>query len=160
MKNTNYEFYMRKALKQAIIGAAKGEVPIGAVIIDDKGRVLARAHNQIEGKKTQTAHAEMLAVYKAAQKIDNWRLDECTIFVTLEPCAMCMGLIILSRIKRVVYGAPSPKFGYHLDNCIALNLYKNKLEIVSNICSSEATVLLQNFFQKRREGNEKGDKRG
>ncbi len=159
MKNTNYEFYMSKALKQASVGAAKGEVPIGAVVVDSKGVVLARAHNQVEGKKTQTAHAEMLALHKAAQKIDNWRLEGCTIFVTLEPCAMCMGLILLSRVKCVVYGAPSPKFGYHLDNCIALNLYKNKLEIVSDICSNEATVLLQCFFQKRREGNEERDKR-
>lgn len=152
MHDRDHSFYMHKAIKQAERALLKNEVPIGAVVIDTQQAILGRGYNQVEMTHTQTAHAEMLALKKAAQRKENWRLEGCTLYVTLEPCAMCMNLVLLSRITTVVYGAPSPQFGYHLDNCLALNLYQRKLEIISGICRDEAAHLLQLFFRRRRKG--------
>lgn len=152
--------FMRKALDQAKIAFDKNEVPVGAVVVDNSGIILAQAHNLVESEHTQTAHAEMQALREAAQKIEDWRLEDCSVYVTLEPCAMCMALIMLSRIKRLVFGALSPEFGYHLDSCLALNLYKRKLEITSGIYSEEAAQLLEDFFRKRRSRGHEGKSRG
>jgi tRNA(adenine34) deaminase len=94
-------------------------------------------------------HAEIQAIKKACKKTKSWRLESLTLYVTLEPCSMCMGLIVLSRIKRVVFGAASPLFGYHLDNGLALSLYKRKIAISGGVCGEEAAALLQKFFKNK-----------
>jgi tRNA(Arg) A34 adenosine deaminase TadA len=106
--------FMDAALEQAEIAAEQSEVPVGAVVIDEKGAIIARAYNQVEHTGTQRAHAEMLALEQAALSRGNWRLSGCWLYVTLEPCTMCMGLARLSRVAGVVYGARSPLMGYSL----------------------------------------------
>lgn len=103
---------MKAAISEALKALAKEEVPIGAVIVNKDGHIIARAHNLTEHKHTQAAHAEMLAIEKAGKKIGDWRLEGCWLYVTLEPCAMCYNLAVLSRLDGIVYGAESPLFGY------------------------------------------------
>ena len=105
------ERFMRLALKQAERGAQQDEVPVGAVIVKD-GKVIARAHNEKEKRNCAVCHAEIQAIKKATKKLGNWWLEGCTLYVTLEPCAMCAGAIVNSRLERVVYGAKDPKFGF------------------------------------------------
>jgi len=148
-------YFMRQALKQAQKAFASDEVPIGAVIVDKKGKIIARGYNQVEKKHAQTAHAEMLAITKAGKKLQDWRLEDCWIYVTLEPCAMCMVLIRLSRMKGVVFGANSPLIGYHLDKMLQLPVYKKDTFItVKGVLSDEAVTLLKRFFKKKREKGE------
>jgi tRNA(adenine34) deaminase len=146
------EWYMHKALALAHRAAERyDEVPIGAVVVDKHGVIIGRASNSVERKKTQAAHAEVLALVQAGKKSGDWRLEECTIFVTLEPCGMCMDLIQLSRIARVVYGATSPLFSYRLDNQGQVPIYKkNSPVIVSGICQERSGELLKDFFKKKR----------
>src|SRR3954451_3855902 len=111
-----HEEFMRQALREAEAALAEDEVPIGAVIVYDESesgarRVIAAAHNQREQLRDPTAHAEMIAITQAAQALNNWRLEHCTLYVTLEPCPMCAGAIVLARMTRVVYGAADPKAG-------------------------------------------------
>ncbi len=103
---------MKAAISEAAKALAKDEVPIGAVIVNKDGDIIARAHNLTEHKHTQAAHAEVLAIEKAGKKIGDWRLEGCWLYVTLEPCAMCYNLAVLSRLDGIVYGADSPLFGY------------------------------------------------
>ncbi|MHC4713457.1 MAG: nucleoside deaminase, partial [Planctomycetota bacterium] len=102
--------YMRMALREAEAAAAEGEVPVGAIIVKD-GRVIGRAHNMRETLKDPTAHAEMIALTQAAEAFSAWRLDGATVYVTLEPCTMCAGALVLARVTRLVYGAADPKAG-------------------------------------------------
>lgn len=149
MKSDNQdEKFMRKAIQQAKKAETLGEVPIGAVIVCD-GKIIARAHNLRQTTKDATAHAEILAIKKASKKLDTWHLVDCTLYVTLEPCPMCSGAIINSRIKRVVFGAVDPKAGccgtfYNLPMDARFN--HRPQEIVSGILQNECASLLTNFF--------------
>lgn len=147
---------MQQALKEAGKAFAKNEVPIGAVVVDSAGAIVGRGYNRVGKEHTQLAHAEMRALEKAGKKIGDWRLNGCSIFVTLEPCSMCMGLIKLSRIKNLVYGAESPLFGFHLDNDPNNQVYKkDALTIISGVGKDNAESMLKLFFQQMR--NRKGE---
>ena len=153
------EHFMDEALRQARKAAAKGEVPVGAVLVVN-GAVLTKAHNQVEELKDATAHAEMLVVTAAAGEIGDWRLNEATVYVTKEPCPMCAGAIVLSRVKRVVYGVSDPKGGAAGG---ALNLLQfeglnHKCEIRSGVKAEECRDLLRDFFQKQRVAQDVGGK--
>lgn len=149
---------MNKALAQAKAALKKNEVPVGVVIVDAQGTVIARAHNQIEGKRCHTAHAEVLAIQKACKKLNNWRLTDCTIYVTLEPCLMCLGLIQLSRIAKVVYGAPSTLFGAGLWHKKKLKqpTFAKHLTIEGGIKEKESVALLRLFFSDKRKKRKVG----
>ena len=148
-------YFMKQALQQAQKAMDLDEVPIGAVIVNKEGKIISRAYNQVEKKHSQTAHAEMLAIAKAGKKLKDWRLEDCWIYVTLEPCAMCMVLIRLSRMKGVVFGADSPLFGYRLDKMLQLPVYKkDTFIIVKGVLPNEAATLLKQFFKKKRKKRE------
>lgn len=144
-------FFMQEALAQAKLAAEIDEVPIGAVVVNSEGDIIARAYNMVERDCTQRSHAESLAIEHAAKSLGDWRLDGCWLYVTLEPCSMCMGLIKLSRLAGVVYGASSPLFGFSLDNEQDLWLYKKGIiSIVEGIGGDQAVQLLKSFFHKKR----------
>lgn len=152
------ESMMRLALEQAREAAGIGEVPVGAVIYRGD-EVLAKAYNLRESTADPTAHAEVLALRQAAHKLGTWRLDGCAIAVTLEPCPMCAGALINSRIDRLVYGTTDPKMGcvdtmYQLCTDIRFN---HRLKVVQGVLKDECVEVLQTFFQARR-GNEKPPK--
>jgi len=148
------ETFMRMALDEARAAAEAGEVPIGAVVVCD-GAVVARAHNRRETDRDPTAHAELLAIREAAGKLERWRLSDCTVYVTLEPCPMCAGAMHQARIARLVYGAPDPKAGavgtlYDLSSDERLN---HRFEVGSGVLAEESAALLKEFFGRlRREG--------
>jgi tRNA(adenine34) deaminase len=150
--------YMCQALLHAQQAYAANEVPIGAVVVDNNGIIIGHGHNQVEALQTQTAHAEMIAIAAAGKKRHNWRLDNCWLYVTLEPCSMCMGLITLSRLEGVVFGAASPLFGYRLDNDVDNWLYRkivrpyapDAVQAIEGIGAEQAAALLKEFFQKQR----------
>lgn len=144
-------WYMKQALMQAHKAALLDEVPIGAVVVNGNGDILSRSYNLVEKSNTQTAHAELRALAKAGKKINDWRLDGCWIYVTLQPCAMCLNSIKISRCAGIVYGAESPLFGYHLDNSTEVSLYhRDTLEIVKGVHSQDSVVLLKQFFKQKR----------
>ena len=145
------QIYMELALKQAKKAYEKDEVPVGAIIVKNN-KVIAKAYNQKEKKQNPTKHAEIIAIEKACKKLKTWHLDDCILYVTLEPCLMCAGAIIQSRIKKIVYATNSEKFGYieSIDN--VLNNKKNNhiVEIEKDICKKESQELLKQFFQQKR----------
>lgn len=143
---------MREAIKEAKNGLLEGEVPIGAVLIDNSNRVLAKNHNRCISLNDPTAHAEILVIRQAAMLIKNYRLDSLTMFVTLEPCPMCMGAIINARLRMLIFGAFDQKSGaagslYNLSNDQRLN---HQVEVISGIMEKECKELLQEFFKGRR----------
>jgi tRNA(adenine34) deaminase len=143
--------YMKMALADARQAAEEEEVPIGAVIVHGQ-RVIARAHNQREQLRDPTAHAEMIAITQAAQSLGSWRLEGCTLYVTLEPCPMCAGAIVQARIPTVVYGAADPKAGavqtlYQLLSDARLN---HRCQVVSGVLQEECAGVLSRFFQEQR----------
>lgn len=145
------EQFMRLALREAELAWQENEVPIGAVIVQDE-RVIAAAHNQREQLRDPTAHAEMIAITQAASALGNWRLERCVLYVTLEPCPMCAGAIVLARIARVVYGAADPKAGavaslYRLLEDPRLN---HNCEVVPGILADTCGQMLTAFFQNQR----------
>ncbi len=144
-------FWMERALVLAQQAAEKGEVPVGAVVIKE-GNLVAAAHNLREQSGNPVAHAEMLAIQSASKKLGNWRLTETTLYVTLEPCPMCAGAIILARIPRVVFGATDPKSGAtgSLYNIVQDERLNHKVELLSGVCAEESSVLLRTFFENRR----------
>jgi len=143
--------FMKKALVQAKMAYAADEVPVGAVVVDAQGTVIGRGYNQVERRHTQAAHAEVLAINAAGRKLSDWRLNGCWLYVTLEPCGMCMNLAVLSRLEGVVFGARSPLFGYQLDKDLNFQLYKlGALSVVEGICAEEAAALLKDFFRLKR----------
>ena len=142
---------MQQALALAKKAFAADEVPIGAIVVDSNGQIVGRGYNHVEKKNSQTAHAEVIAIEKACKKIGDWRLEGCALFVTLEPCIMCMGLIQLSRVSKLVLGARSPLFGYHLDNYMESQLYKKGIITVKEgVLEGQAAELLKRFFQQKR----------
>ncbi len=146
------EQYMRKALEYAQQAASEGEVPIGALVVDPSGEIIGVGYNQVEQRKTQTAHAEMTALFQAAQRKGDWRLENCTLYVTLEPCTMCSGAARLSRLAGVIYGAQSNLFGCHLDKDSFIPLYsKDTPFFKGGVCAQECADVLKAFFKKRRE---------
>jgi tRNA(adenine34) deaminase len=148
-----FEKYMQLAMLEAKKAQSIGEVPIGALIVSEDGQVLAASFNQVETNQTQVAHAEILALMAAGQKTGDWRLPNATLYSTLEPCAMCMSAIILSRIKRVVFAASSPIFGYRVDKQIGFTLYNCPIEIHEGILAGDARALLKDFFESCRRSN-------
>ncbi len=145
------EARMALALKAAVDAAESGEVPVGAVIFH-RNRLVARAHNQRETLQDPTAHAEILAITQAAAALGSWRLDDCTMYVTLEPCAMCAGALVLSRMPRLVFGARDPKAGacgsvLDVLSCEQLN---HSVEVTSGVLSEPCGLVLREFFQERR----------
>jgi tRNA(adenine34) deaminase len=149
--------WMQQALLEADLATNHGDVPVGALIVDAAGRELARAHNRREVDADPTAHAEILALRAAAQLRGHWRLDDCTLFVTLEPCAMCAGAMVNARLGRLVFGASDPKAGaivslYRLAEDTRLN---HRFTVTAG-CAPEASVeLLQRFFKALRARGEK-----
>lgn len=150
MENNRDIFYMEEALKEAKLAFDKGEIPVGCIVVKDD-QIISRSHNLTETNKLTSAHAEMLAIKEASKKLNSWRLVDCEMYVTLEPCIMCSGAIINSRIKKLVYGAPQPKFGAHqsLTNVFDLNT-NHKVKITSGILQDESNILLKSFFKKLR----------
>jgi tRNA(adenine34) deaminase len=146
------EDYMKEAIKEAKKAELIDEVPIGAVIVLN-GKIIARAHNLRETEQNALAHAESLAIEKACKEIGSWRLENAELYVTLEPCPMCSGAIILSRIKRVIYGAKDPKGGCAgtLMNLLQDDRFNHKSEITKGILEDECGSLLSSFFKKIRE---------
>ena len=150
---------MRAALKEARASAAADEVPVGCAVVHD-GIVIGRGHNQVEGLKDATAHAEIVAIGAASAALGSWRLSECTLYVTLEPCAMCAGAIVLARLRRLVYGAPDPKAGAcgSVLDVIHEPRLNHRVEMTAGVLAEECGALLKSFFaKKRREGNGKGE---
>jgi tRNA(adenine34) deaminase len=144
--------YMERALQQARQGAAVGEVPVGAVIIRD-GSVVAEAHNLIESTPDATAHAEMLALQQAAKRAGSWRLDGMTLYVTLEPCPMCAGAMVLARLRRLVYGAPDPKKGAvdSVYDVLQHPANNHGVAVTSGVLAEPSATLLRDFFAERRQ---------
>ena len=145
-------YWMEKALRQAEKAAAQGEVPIGALIVRE-GKVIGRGFNLREGRNDPSAHAEMIAIRKAARKTGNWRLTGATLYVTLEPCIMCMGAILLARLDRVVFGCFDPKGGaagslYDISSDRRLN---HRVELTSGVREAECAQLLSRFFCELRQ---------
>jgi tRNA(adenine34) deaminase len=146
------EYYMKEAIKEARKAESLAEVPIGAIIVID-GKIISRAHNLRESKQSAIAHAEVLAIEQACQETGSWRLDNAHLYVTLEPCPMCSGAIILSRVKRVVYGAKDPKGGCAgtLMNLLQDERFNHQSEVTSGVLDKECGQLLSDFFRKLRE---------
>jgi tRNA(adenine34) deaminase len=143
--------YMQQALVLANTAADQGEIPVGALIVSPYGEVLGTGMNYVERYHCQRHHAEVRAIEQACKKLSSWHLDGCTLYVTLEPCMMCISLCALSRIERVVYGAESPIFGYHLDKEGVLSLYKRQIKnITSGVLGEEAAAMLKDFFKHKR----------
>lgn len=142
---------MEIALKEARKAYAKGDVPVGAVIVKN-GKIIAKAHNAKEKEKNAINHAEIIAIYKACKKNKNWHLNDCELYVTLEPCMMCCGAIIQSRIKKVYYATESKKFGYieSLDNVFEKN-NNHFPEIEKGLCAEESKKILKDFFESKRD---------
>ncbi|RJS60992.1 tRNA adenosine(34) deaminase TadA [Bacillus sp. PK3_68] len=155
----NDGFYMKLAIEEAKKAAALGEVPIGAVIVLN-GEVIASAYNLRETTQNAVTHAELLAIEKACQKTGSWRLEGAELYVTLEPCPMCSGAIILSRVERVVYGAKDPKAGCAgtLMNLLEDNRFNHQSEVVSGVLEEECGSLLSSFFQELRKRKKKEKK--
>jgi tRNA(adenine34) deaminase len=146
------EAFMRMAYEEARAALAEDEVPIGAVVVR-QGRVIASAHNQREQLRDPTAHAEMIAITQAAQAMGGWRLEGCTLYVTLEPCPMCAGAIVQARIPRLVYAAPDPKAGavrtlYQLLSDTRLN---HRAEVVAGVLLGPCSAILTQFFAAQRQ---------
>lgn len=142
------EKYMKLALKEAKKAEKNGDVPIGVVIIKN-GKVIAKAHNKKERKRQATYHAEILAINKACKKLHTWRLSDCTLYSTMEPCIMCCGAIIQSRIGKIVYGIHNEQFGGIQTVFLSENSSCSP-EIISSICEEECKKIVQNFFKKKR----------
>ncbi|MHC4721008.1 MAG: tRNA adenosine(34) deaminase TadA, partial [Planctomycetota bacterium] len=136
---------------QAGIAEENGDVPIGAFIVRE-GEVIGRAYNQREQLQDPTAHAEIIALTQAAAALENWHLDGCTMYVTLEPCAMCAGALVLARMKRLVFGCSDPKAGAcgSLYNIVQDERLNHRVEITSGVLETECRELLQRFFERRR----------
>ncbi len=162
-KNQDIKF-MKAAYKEAEKANAGGDVPIGCVIVHD-GKVIARGYNRRNTDKSTLSHAEITAIRRAGKKIDDWRLDDCTLYVTLEPCQMCAGAIVQARVPRVVIGCMNPKAGCagSILNILEMDGFNHRCEVTRGICEQECSRMLSDFFQGLRKrlkvtpGNPAGD---
>lgn len=145
-------YFMKKALKQAAHAAAAGEVPIGCVIVCD-GKIIARGYNQRKQKKTTLAHAELLAIDRASRKLGDWRLEGCTLYVTLEPCQMCAGAIVQARMDRVVIGARNPKAGCagSILNLLQMPQFNHQVALTYDVLEPDCAAMLSCFFRRLRD---------
>ena len=143
---------MRAALVEAQAAAASGEVPIGAVVLDASGAVIAVAHNEREAGSDPTAHAEVMALRRAGAALGSWHLDGCTLVVTLEPCTMCAGALVLARVSRLVFGAWDPKAGAvgSLWDVVRDRRLNHRPEVVAGVSADECGSLIADFFEQRR----------
>jgi tRNA(adenine34) deaminase len=146
-----HEFWMRKALEQAQQAFDAGEVPVGAVVVHHE-RAIGEGFNQRESLNDPTAHAEMIAITQAAEYLQSWRLLDCTLYVTLEPCPMCAGAIVQARLPRLIYGTPDPKGGachtlYQITNDARLN---HRAVVLGGVLQDECRTVLQQFFAQQR----------
>lgn len=151
-----HEKYMKEAIEEAKKAELIGEVPIGAVIVHD-GRIIARAHNLRETNQSSIAHAEVLAIDEACKALGTWRLEGATLYVTLEPCPMCAGASMLSRVERVVYGASDPKGGCAgtFMNLLQDDRFNHQSEVIPGVLKEECGQLLSDFFRNLREEKRK-----
>ncbi|MET7601009.1 tRNA adenosine(34) deaminase TadA [Streptomyces avermitilis] len=142
---------MRLALAEAVRAAESADVPVGAVVLDQDGSVIARGHNEREATGDPTAHAEVLAVRRAAERLGRWRLSGCTLVVTLEPCTMCAGALVQSRVDRVVYGARDEKAGAagSLWDVVRDRRLNHRPEVIEGVLADECAGLLTEFFRER-----------
>lgn len=144
--------YMKIALQEAAKAYEEREIPIGAVLVSGDN-IIAKAHNYREQGLDATAHAELMVIQDACKKLGRWRLSDCTLYVTIEPCPMCAGAIVNSRIKRVVYGSDDPKGGAveSLFNVLSHPKLNHQPEVVSGVCQEECSQIMKDFFKMRRE---------
>ena len=154
MKNSKIKddkWFMEQAYKEALKAYKKNEVPIGAVIVKD-GKIIARGHNEREPKQDATLHAEITAIRKACKKLNSWRLNDCDIYVTLEPCAMCAGALIQSRIKTLYIGALDPRAGAagSVIDVFKIKEFNHRVEVVYGIMEEECSEILKRFFRELR----------
>jgi len=151
MKQSDDERYMREALKQAKKAYALGEVPIGCVIVHD-GKIIGRGYNRRNTDKSTLSHAEIIAIKKASKAVGDWRLEECTLYVTLEPCQMCAGAIVQARIPKVVMACMNPKAGCagSVLNILDMPAFNHQVETVRGILAQECETLLKTFFKELR----------
>ena len=147
----NDVFFMKEALKQAKKAGKIGEVPIGCVIVQD-GQIIARGYNRRNTDKTTLSHAELAAIKKASKAVGDWRLEDCTLYVTLEPCQMCAGAIVQARMKRVVAGAMNPKAGCagSVLNLLQVERFNHQVEFEHGVLEEECSKVLQEFFKELR----------
>ena len=148
------DYFMREALRLAAKAFKSEEVPVGAVVVRE-GRIIGRAHNQVELLKDATAHAEMLAITQAEAAVGDWRLNDCDLYVTKEPCAMCAGALVHVRMRRVIFGCPDERGGAAggVVNLLQFPSLNHRCEITPGILQEECAGLLQTFFQARRRAN-------
>lgn len=144
-----YDKFMKSALKCAEKALSEGEVPIGAVVVLD-GKVISRGHNRRTKRQIATAHAEIEAIEKACKKLGSWRIPECELYVTLEPCPMCMGAVLNSRIKKVYYGAPEDKGRSLTKELATANLLNHTVEVEGGVMEEECREILSRFFSEMR----------
>ncbi len=151
--------YMQLALDEAKKAGQKDEIPVGAVLVAQSGEILSSAHNLVIHQADPTAHAEILALRAAAQQVNNYRLLNTTLYVTIEPCIMCMGAVIHARVPRIVFGADDPRWGaagslYNLATDARLN---HQPDLTGGICEDECRALIQDFFRKKRNSPDRDD---
>lgn len=155
---SEHHMYMRQAISQAKMASECDEVPVGAVIVHE-GNVIAKAHNQVELLKDPTAHAEMIAITQASNALSAKWLYDCTMYVTIEPCSMCAGALVLSRIQRVYYGAADPKAGAcgSVVNITQNNQLNHRIEISGGLLEGECGSLMSAFFENKRKAQKRGE---
>ena len=157
MQSTD-EKYMKQAIKQAKKAYAIDEVPIGCIIVrDEDGKVIARGYNRRNTDKNTLSHAELNAIRKASKKLGDWRLEECTLYVTLEPCQMCSGAIVQARIPRVVVGCMNPKAGCagSILNLLDMPEFNHQVELTTGVMEEECSQMMKSFFKELREKRKK-----
>ncbi len=154
----NDEYFMREALRQAQKACDAGEVPVGAVVVL-AGKIIGRAHNQVELLKDATAHAEMLALTQAEAAVGDWRLIDCDLYVTKEPCAMCAGALVHTRVRRVIFGCADPAAGAagSVINLLQMPTLNHRCDIAAGVLQDECAGILQSFFRERRNPRNKID---
>ena len=151
VKADNHESWMQQALKEAVKAAEEGEVPVGAVVVHNS-MVIGRGYNRTESLGDATAHAEILAIGAASETLGDWRLEDCTLYVTLEPCPMCAGAIVQARIPKLVFGAPDPKAGAcgTLYNIVEDQRLNHVVEVITGVREEESSSLIKSFFHQLR----------
>ena len=156
LKRMTHEKYMKDAIRQAKKAAALGEVPIGCVIVHD-GQVIGRGYNRRNTDKSTLAHAEITAIKRASKKLGDWRLEDCTLYVTLEPCQMCAGAIVQARIPRVVIGCMNPKAGCagSIINLLDMKQFNHQVQVVRGVRQEKCSEMMKNFFKDLRQGKAK-----